>query len=214
MTLNLADFAAKMAARRQPNQELSAELRAAICTLIATGRTQRKVGALFRVSKKAVQGAVQHFKTDGSFCSKPCSGRPEVLTRREKRYILTLIKRNRKLAKKALLHITGTPVSYSTIRRCLRHHNIRKWKAMKRIPLSKEVAMDRYNFVCDQLDNLEEFLQVCSLKSDLVLAISNFRRPCSQTSVHAKIVLQIRLPGYSVSLLRSSTLDSSTSGTM
>lgn len=199
---------------RQPNQELSPELRAAICTLIATGRTQREVGELFRVSKKAVQGAVQQFKTHESFRPRPRSGRPEVLTRREKRYILTLIKRNRKLAKKALLHVTGTPVSYSTIRRCLRHHNMRKWRAMKRIPLTKEVAKDRYNFVCDQLDNLEEFLQVCCSKSYPVFAISNGNRLCFQTSVHAKTTPQIRLPGYSVSLLRSSTLDSSTSGTM
>ncbi|KAK3291909.1 uncharacterized protein B0H64DRAFT_408384 [Chaetomium fimeti] len=91
MTLDLADFAAKMASRRQPNQELSPELRATICTLIATGRTQREVGELFRVSKKAVQGAVQHFETHESFHSRPRSGRPEVLTRREELYILTLI---------------------------------------------------------------------------------------------------------------------------
>ncbi|EAQ83841.1 hypothetical protein CHGG_07812 [Chaetomium globosum CBS 148.51] len=159
MKLNLADFAAELTAGRGRLQELSPGARAAICTLVAAGQSERAVSRLFRVSRDTVARCVEHWKTHRTFDSRPRKGRPPVLTRREKRYIVLLVKKNRTIAKKALVNATGKVVSYSTIRRCLRSHHIRKWRAMKRIPLTKEVAKDRYNFACDWLENIDEFLQ-------------------------------------------------------
>jgi len=67
------------------------------------------------------------------------------------------------MARKALLNVLNRKVSRSTIARCLRSYNLRKWKAMKRIPLSKEVAKGRYDFACDWFENINEFLRVCNL---------------------------------------------------
>jgi transposase len=132
-----------------------------MCTLVAAGKSERFVAGLFRVSPSTVHYAIEHWKKNHTFESKPRKGRPPSLTRKEKRYIILLVKRNRTLAKKALVNATGKVVSYSTIKRCLRANHMRKWKAMKRIPLCKEVAKDRYDFACDWLENIEEFLQVC-----------------------------------------------------
>ena len=140
MKLNLADFAAKLVGNRARNEELSPVARAAICSAVACGKSYRAVADAFGVSVGAVQDSLRRWETQQSFDSKPRKGRPQKLSRSEKRYILTLLKRNRHLAKKALVAATESKVSYSTIRRCLRTHNLRKWKAQKRIPLSKEDA--------------------------------------------------------------------------
>lgn len=164
MTFNLDEIALILRAERSSNGELTSVMRACICTLIAAGRSERDVAQLFGVSRGAVRKAVQLWKAHHTFESRPRKGRPEVLTAKEKRYIITLVKRNRDLVKKALIEATGKKVSYSTIKRCLRAHNLRKWKAKKRIPLTKEVAKDRYDFACDWLENIDELLRVCGLK--------------------------------------------------
>ena len=120
MKLNLADFAAKLVGNRARNEELSPVARAAICSAVACGKSYRAVADAFGVSVGAVQDSLRRWETQQSFDSKPRKGRPQKLSRSEKRYILTLLKRNRHLAKKALVAATESKVSYSTIRRCLR----------------------------------------------------------------------------------------------
>ncbi|KAL2128190.1 hypothetical protein VTI74DRAFT_9538 [Chaetomium olivicolor] len=62
------------------------------------------------------------------------------------------------LAGQRFLHVgrsVDARISQSTIRRVLRHYRMRKWRAQKRIPLTKEVAMARYKFACFWLENIE-----------------------------------------------------------
>ncbi|KAK4205971.1 hypothetical protein QBC37DRAFT_267810, partial [Rhypophila decipiens] len=102
MALKLDDFIHDLTANRGKNDELSPAARAAICTLVATGKSQRAVARQFHISDSTVRATIEHWKTYKSFDSKKRSGRKQVLTRAEKRYILRLIKKNRDLAKKAL----------------------------------------------------------------------------------------------------------------
>ena len=158
----LAEFCASLVANRQKNEELSPIARASICTLVAAGQSERSVAELFHVWPSAVHRVVEHWKKNHTFDSQTRNGRPEALTRREKRYIICMVKKNRRIAQKALINVLDRRISLSTIKRCLRAYNMRKWKAIKRIPLIKEVAKDRYNFACDWLENINEFLRVCS----------------------------------------------------
>ncbi|KAM7196194.1 hypothetical protein V8F33_006306, partial [Rhypophila sp. PSN 637] len=119
MALKLDDFIHDLTANRGKNDELSPAARAAICTLVATGKSQRAVARQFHISDSPVRATIKHWKTYKSFDSKKRSGRKQVLTRAEKRYILLLIKKNQDLAKKALVGAMGKKVSYSTIKRCL-----------------------------------------------------------------------------------------------
>lgn len=160
MALNLTDFGRVLTTGRQKNQELSPTTRAAICGAVAAGASQRAVATAFGVTHAVVANTIQRFKTTTSFDSKPRSGRPQVLTRREKRYIVQLAKRNARLTHKQLLKVLDRKVSSSTVRRALCQHKYRKWKAMKRIPLTADVARDRYAFACDALENIEDILRV------------------------------------------------------
>ncbi|KAK0706884.1 hypothetical protein B0T26DRAFT_656440 [Lasiosphaeria miniovina] len=105
MKLNLNEFAAELATNRSSNQELTPGMRAAICTLVAAGQSERSVATLFGVSRHAVTNSIELWKTQRPFDFKAHSGRPEALRRAEKRYIILLVKKNRDLAKK----LSSTP---------------------------------------------------------------------------------------------------------
>lgn len=214
MKLDLNDFARKLTENRGKKKELSPFARAAICALVAAGQSQRAVARLFGVQRDAIARCIAHWLLYHTFESRPRKGRPEVLTKAEKRYIISLIKRRRDLAKKALISSIGKKVSYSTIRRVLRENNLKKWKAMKRIPLTSAVAKDRLDFAIDWLDKIEELLRVSTLDLCRFSSRSDRSRLCSQMSAPAKTTLLLRLPGTSDFPLRSGIRTSSTSGTM
>ena len=146
--VNLAELGAKLTAGRQPGQELSPCARAAIAGAVAAGASQTAVANAFSTSRRAVQLSLQRFESSTTFETKPRTGRPELLTRREKRYILQLAKRYPRYSLQMLTGTLDTRISRSTVRRVLREHRMRKWRAQKRIPLSKAGAMDRYQFAC------------------------------------------------------------------
>jgi transposase len=158
--INLAELGAKLTAGRQPGQELSPAARAAIAGAVAAGASKSAVAHAFQIDRKTIRRTLQRFESSTNFESKPRTGRPNVLTRREKRYIIQLAKRRPRLTTQLLTDTLDTRVSRSTVRRVLRQHRMRKWRAQKRIPLTKAVAMDRYVFSCFWLKNLEVLMRV------------------------------------------------------
>jgi transposase len=164
MTLKKEDLISVLTANRGRKGHLSPICRAVICALVIYGQSIASVARDFHVSRATVRTTVEGCTTQRTFESAPRSGRPSVLTKKEKQYIFLLVKKDPRLAKKALVNATGKSVSYSTIRRCLRAHNIRKWRAQKRIPLTKEGAKDRFDFALDWKDKEEELMEVCSLE--------------------------------------------------
>lgn len=119
MSLNLTDLGRDLTAGRKKNEELSSAARAAICGAVAGGVSKRAVAAAFGVSHIVVSKTIQRFTTTNSFDSKPGTGRLQVLTRKDKRYIVQLAKRNAWLTHQQLLKILGRKVSSSTVRRAL-----------------------------------------------------------------------------------------------
>ncbi|KAK3940958.1 hypothetical protein QBC46DRAFT_363721 [Diplogelasinospora grovesii] len=107
MKLNLNDFTAELIASHGPNQELTPGIRAAICTLVATSQSIWSIFKLFGISRSTVDYTIEHWKTYKTFDSNPRKGRPQALSRAEKQYILLLVKRNRRLVKKALVNANG-----------------------------------------------------------------------------------------------------------
>ena len=126
--VNLAKLGAKLTAGRQPGQELSPIARAAIAGAVAAGASQTAVANAFSTSRRAVQLSLQRFESSTTFETKPRAGRPEVLTRREKRYILQLAKRYPRYTLQMLTGTLDTRVSLSTVRRVLREQRIRRWR--------------------------------------------------------------------------------------
>ena len=205
MSLNLTDLGRDLTAGRKKNEELSPAARAAICGAVAGGVSKRAVAAAFGVSHIVVSKTIQRFTTTRSFDSKPRSGRPQVLTRKDKRYIVQLAKRNARLTHQQLLKILGRKVSSSTVRRALRQRNYRKWRALKRIPLTNDVAKDRYTFACHALESIEDLLRVSWLILFLSTPVSNLRlsRLCLATNPLARTIQVVQLLGSFGCLQRS-----------
>lgn len=76
MPLNLDEFIAELTAGREKNKELSPYIRVAICTLVASGRSEKSVARQFRVSDATVRHTIKHWKAHKNFDSSKRSGRP------------------------------------------------------------------------------------------------------------------------------------------
>jgi len=114
----LEDFISQLTAHRKKNQQLSPTLRIAICTLVASGKSERWVADRFGISRHTVGNTWDTWVKEQTFESKPRSGRPECLTEEEKRFIIE----NRALAKTSFVNSAGRTISYTTIKRTLRAH--------------------------------------------------------------------------------------------
>ncbi|KAK4248493.1 hypothetical protein C7999DRAFT_40367 [Corynascus novoguineensis] len=112
--ISLDELGAKLTAGRQPGQELSPLARAAITGAVAAGASQSAVARAFGINRKAVQRTLQRFESSGTFEDKPRSGRPEVLTEREKRHIVQVAKREPGLTTLRLTNTVAAQVSRST----------------------------------------------------------------------------------------------------
>ena len=153
-------FGMEISGNRQRNYEFSPVQKAAIVAELSQGKTHRAVAAAFNTSLLTTHRIFKRWKEDATLENKPRSGRPPKLTEAEKRYIVLLVKRNRSITYSALVGAIGGRISRSTIRRCLRGSWQRKWKAIKRIPLSKRTAANRLSFVCYWLPKVEELMEV------------------------------------------------------
>ena len=93
-------------------------------------------------------------KVDGE--SQPRCGRPKVISEREERLILRLIRRFPKKTYDALRRENGIIASVRTIRRFLKTHGIKKWLVKKRPILTKEHVKQRLQWVRVRKDWSEE----------------------------------------------------------
>lgn len=128
---------------RQKNHEFSPEAKAAMLAMLEAGLSQRAVARQFKTSHGAVAKVLKRFRETGSVKNKPRSGRPSVLNRAQKLYILRMIRRDRSISWDALVSEFDCKVSQSTIRRVVNYHYKRKWKAMERPKLDANKARER-----------------------------------------------------------------------
>ncbi|KAK4244617.1 hypothetical protein C7999DRAFT_43765 [Corynascus novoguineensis] len=151
--MKLDKIGARLTADRQSGQELSPFARAAISA----------VARAFGVSRAVVQVTLQRFESSTTFTSKPRTRRPEVLIRREKRYIIQLAKRKPRLSTQMLTNTLDPRISRSTIYR-------------KRILLTKVVAKARYEFACLWLKNIEVLIRKGG-RTDLLVMERDYKPP-------------------------------------
>jgi transposase len=133
----------ELCAKRKRNKEFSEVDKALIVREIETGRSYRAVADDAMTSPSTVHQIVQRWRTQRTLAQKRCTGRPRKLTVRQIRWLLLMIKRDRRITYDSIINYLGGHISRSTIRRVIRLHYGRKWKAMQRIPLSKETARQR-----------------------------------------------------------------------
>jgi len=122
------------------------------------------VMAEFSVSSLTVIRTRQRWNIHATTRSLPKTGRPEIFTPSEKRYIWKLVRRNPRIAWKALRQELGGRACKNTLRRVLQEFQLKKWKCQKRIPLTKENALERLYDARDFLAEKEEFVRVCAFE--------------------------------------------------
>ena len=78
-----------------------------------------------------VKSSVQRYYKRGTTDNLPRSGRPEVLSKRDKRTILRALRKHRQYAREQIRRIYAPHITLRTLDRLLRQHNIKKWLAKK-----------------------------------------------------------------------------------
>jgi transposase len=121
----LHQIGAILTAGRRPSQELTQCARAAIIGAVAAGASKSAVAKAFGINRRTVQSTFQRFESSTTFQTKARTGRPKVLTAREKRYIIQLTKRFPRITLQLLTGTGDKRVSKSTVRRVLRERGIR-----------------------------------------------------------------------------------------
>ncbi|KAM7196925.1 hypothetical protein V8F20_006892 [Naviculisporaceae sp. PSN 640] len=58
--LKFDEFIAVLTAKRRPNQELNPFEHTVICSLVTTGKSQREVSRLFRISHTTITNTLRH----------------------------------------------------------------------------------------------------------------------------------------------------------
>ena len=159
-------FGTVISGNRRRNCELSKEARAAIVALAEAGTKKVQLARQFFCHPNTITRTLQRFQATESLASRLRKGRPPLLNAAQRRYILMLVKRNPRMAWKALICGAPVPVSQSTIRRVLGGHYRRKWKAVKRIAISKDLARERFSWARYWKTRKQELLTVCNFKDD------------------------------------------------
>jgi transposase len=121
-------------AKRQRNHEFSETAKALIVQAVESGRSYRDVATEAGCSPAAIFKIFQRRKTHQTLDKKSRSGRPRKLTVQQIRYVLISLKRDRRITYEMLVNFLGGEISRTTLRRVIRYHYGRKWRAMQRIP--------------------------------------------------------------------------------
>ncbi|KAJ9413025.1 hypothetical protein QL093DRAFT_2527090 [Fusarium oxysporum] len=137
---------ATLCPKRKRNHEFDDVVKALIIQAVESGKSYRAVAQEARCSPQTISNIVQRWKTLQTLDKKPRSGRPRKLTIQQIRYVLISLKRDRRITYEKLVNFLGGHISRTTIRRVIRLHYGRKWRAMQRIPLSKETARQRLSW--------------------------------------------------------------------
>jgi transposase len=140
-------FGQEISGNRQPNAELSSAQRAAIISKVEAGVLYKDIAAEFQITTKSIQRTLKRWKTYQTLESLPRSGRPEVVSRREKRVLYRLARREPKIQYGKLMEEAGLlHISKSTCYRRLKDEGLTKYRCKKRPKLTRGHALLRLQF--------------------------------------------------------------------
>src|ERR1700733_4109482 len=162
MASNLRQFGTEISGNRRRTQEFKPEQRAAICAAVAAGQSPTVVAKAFNCCRATIYNTLNRRANHENFESRPRVGRPKVLTPREERQILRLVRRFPKMSYRALVDLQGATVSKRTLQRILRIQRIRKWISKRRPKLTAEQARERLQFCRFWRGREEELASVSS----------------------------------------------------
>ncbi|KAK7222887.1 hypothetical protein V2G26_010890 [Clonostachys chloroleuca] len=123
------------------------ETRTAIVAAVQGGEKHAVVAERFGVSRATVTRLLRRLEKTSTLKAEDRKGRPKLLSPRDSRRIRREVRRDYQVTRKELVHDLDLDISATTVRRDLLAVNLRKWKAKKRIFLSKEAINQRRTFI-------------------------------------------------------------------
>src|SRR5512140_1134993 len=166
MASKLRTFSTEISGNRRPNGELSEATRSAIIAAQLSDKTKAQLAYDFDVSRHAITSTLDRWHNHHTLDSLPRSGRPEVLSPRQKRLILRIIRKDPKIKWKSLRNELPFEVTIRTLQSILRHQfNLRKWRSPRRPALTDFDASRRYTH-CKAWHTREQELVENTIYSD------------------------------------------------
>ncbi|CAG9955436.1 unnamed protein product [Clonostachys rosea f. rosea IK726] len=167
-------FGDEISGNRRRGCQFSPEAKGAMLGMLHAGASAGAVAREFRTTHSTVLKLRDRFKNDNTVKYKERQGRPSMLTKTEKRYIIRMASKDRSITWAALVGSVDTRVSKSTVRRVVRTHYKRKWKAMDRVELTPESARIRLQWARYWLPRIEDLMEIiCSDETTIQNASSN-----------------------------------------
>jgi transposase len=125
---------------KTPRLELSPHKRSVIEGLYKAGCSVQCIAEIENTPPSTIYDTIKQLNTRPKGYSLPCSGRPPILTRVEKRSIIRFVRENVKATYTEVKQELQLNCSLITIRRIVKKQGIKKWLAKKRPILTKEHA--------------------------------------------------------------------------
>ena len=145
--MDLRNFGTEISGNRRINAEFSSEARAAIVGARLAGKSREEVADAFHTKRPEtisnIYSKAQRRKTTKSAARK---GAPRKLSQRAEHRLIILARRSPRATYTQLKSELRTNVSTDTIKRALRRHGLKKWRAEKRIELTEDDAKERLAF--------------------------------------------------------------------
>lgn len=146
---------------RTDKTELTPHQRGMIVGAKALGHTPTEIGKALNFTKQTVQYTLQKQSERKNGVSKSRSGRPEVLSDRDRRYIIKHARLNPRITYAQLKIEAGVTCSKATLYRTLGLYGITNWLAKKRPLLPPEAVYKRLELCKAHRDwNFEQWLKI------------------------------------------------------
>ena len=110
---------------KKPRRELSPQTRTLIVAAHANGQTYKEIAAAYKVRRGTIQGVVARYGGRDTAESGRRSGRPVVLSGRDKRHIMRLVAADPFISAREVMERVGLKCSGHTVSRFLKGEGIR-----------------------------------------------------------------------------------------
>jgi transposase len=137
---------------RIKNKELSPYLRGSIQTWAAIGLGTAEIARKTFLTPETVKSTLLRNSQRHEGITLSRFGRPQKLSRRDRRTLLRFVRKNPKLTYKQVLADTGLPIGKKTVYKILKKEDIKKWIAKQRPLLIEETAKIRLNWCLARKD--------------------------------------------------------------
>lgn len=129
-----------------PRVEYSPHKRTRVKMLHEMGFTRAQIAAQEGVNRHSVKGIVTRYRHQTSARTTPRSGRPKIISDRDKRHIFRIIKSNPFIKNRDILREANLRCSERTLERALKAEGIQHTLALRRPKLTPEIAEKRLQF--------------------------------------------------------------------